>query len=162
MCMQAVNKELHNYNCANDLSPTARRRNSRPIFTAQILQMQYSFIDNAYTKVSREKKSRRTFKRKLTIPSTKDIICKSDSSTSANRMGKQRKKSDTGAAVVESFLEEMTMIMMMTMILASMLFFCLFKNARPKRQQKKEKKKNQKKRQTETRLLSHKHRISKN
>jgi hypothetical protein len=34
--MQAVNKELHNYNCANDLSPTARRRNSRPIFTAQI------------------------------------------------------------------------------------------------------------------------------
>jgi hypothetical protein len=36
MCMQAVNKELHNYNCANDLSPTARRRNSRPIFTAQI------------------------------------------------------------------------------------------------------------------------------
>jgi preprotein translocase subunit SecG len=63
-------------------------------------------------------------------------------------MGKQRKKSDTGAAVVESFLEEMTMIH------ASMLFFCLFKNATPKRQQKKEKKKNQKKRQTETRLLS--------
>jgi hypothetical protein len=71
-------------------------------------------------------------------------------------MGKQRKKSDTGAAVVKSFLEEMTMIH------ASMLFFCLFKNARPKRQQKKEKNKNQKKRQTETRLLSHKHRISKN
>jgi hypothetical protein len=36
MCMQVVNKELHNCNCANDLSPTARRRNSRPIFTAQI------------------------------------------------------------------------------------------------------------------------------
>jgi preprotein translocase subunit SecG len=51
-------------------------------------------------------------------------------------MGKQRKKSDTGAAVVESFLEEMTMIMIMTMIHASMLFFCLFKNATPKRQQK--------------------------
>jgi lipopolysaccharide export LptBFGC system permease protein LptF len=50
---------------------------------------------------------------------------------------------------VESFLEEMTMIMMMTMIHASMLFFCLFKNATPKRQQKKEKKKNQKKRQTD-------------
>jgi hypothetical protein len=57
--MQAVNKELHNYNYANDLSPTARRRNSRPIFTAQILQMQYSFIDNAYTKVSRGKKTQR-------------------------------------------------------------------------------------------------------
>jgi len=57
---------------------------------------------------------------------------------------------------VESFLEEMTMIH------ASMLFFCLFKNATPKREQKKEKKKNQNKRQTEKRLLSHKHRISKN
>jgi hypothetical protein len=58
--MQAVNKELHNYNCANDLSPTVRRRrNPGPIFTAQILQMQYSFIDNAYTKVSRGKKTQR-------------------------------------------------------------------------------------------------------
>jgi hypothetical protein len=128
--MQVVNKELHNCNCANDLSPTARRRNSRPIFTAQILQMQYSFIDNAYTKVSRGKKKRRerrTFKRKLTIPSTYDIVCKSDINTSNNSMGKHRTKSDTGAAVVESFVEEMTMIH------ASMLFFCLFKNATPKR-----------------------------
>ncbi len=97
----------------------------------------------------KKRRERRTFKRKLTIPSTKDIICKSDINTSTNSMGKQRKKSDTGAAVVESFLEEMTMIMMMTMIHASMLFFCLFKNATPKRQQKKEKKKNQKKRQTD-------------
>lgn len=104
----------------------------------------------------KKRRERRTFKRKLTIPSTKDIICKSDISTSTNSMGKQRKKSDTGAAVVESFLEEMTMIH------ASMLFFCLFKNATPKREQKKEKKKNQNKRQTEKRLLSHKHRISKN
>jgi preprotein translocase subunit SecG len=96
----------------------------------------------------KKRRERRTFKRKLTIPSTKDIICKSDINTSTNSMGKQRKKSDTGAAVVESFLEEMTMIH------ASMLFFCLFKNATPKRQQKKEKKKNQKKRQTETRLVS--------